>query len=75
MSETIKIIKNQPQNFQDCVKYATLKFFKYFRNDIKQLIFTYPLDKINPDGEPFWKFPKRAPTPIEKIDTSNKYHV
>lgn len=30
-------------------------------NDILQLLYAYPLDKINKDGRPFWSSPKRPP--------------
>ena len=58
------MINKKPDNFNDCVLYAINKFYKYFRNDIKQLIYTYPLDAKTKDGQPFWKLPKRPPTPI-----------
>ena len=30
-------------------------------NDIRQLLYTYPLDKMTKDGKPFWSSPKRPP--------------
>lgn len=30
-------------------------------NDILQLLYAYPLEKINKDGRPFWSSPKRPP--------------
>jgi len=35
LRDAIKLIKNRPVNFDDCIRYAALKFFKYYRNDIK----------------------------------------
>lgn len=74
MREAVKIINNIPKTFDDCIKYATNKFFKYFRNDIRQLMYSYPPDLKTKDGEPFWKLPKRPPQEITKIDPENKLH-
>lgn len=63
-----------PKTFDDCIAYAITKFYKYFRDDIMQLIYTYPLDAKTKDGEPFWKLPKRPPTPIMKFDPENILH-
>lgn len=63
-----------PKNFEDCIAYAITKFYKYFRDDIMQLLYTYPLDAKTKDGEPFWKLPKRPPTPIMKFDPENILH-
>lgn len=54
---------------------ATRKFFKLFRNDIKQLLYMYPLDAKTKDGKPFWKLPKRPPTPTEDINPHNELHA
>lgn len=68
------MLKNNPVNFDGAVEYAVKKFYKYFRNDIKQLLYTYPLDAKTKDGSPFWKLPKRPPTPIEVFDPKNLLH-
>lgn len=39
-----------PKNFEDCISYAITKFYKYFRDDILQLMYTYPLDAKTKDG-------------------------
>jgi hypothetical protein len=36
-----------------------------------QLLYTYPLDAKTKNGEPFWKLPKRPPTPINLFDPEN----
>lgn len=38
-----------------------------------QLIHTYPLDKVDKEGKPFWTLPKRAPTP-EVYSAKNELH-
>lgn len=68
------MIEEKPNNFNDAVFIATNEFFKVFRNDIKQLLYTYPLDAKTKDGKDFWKLPKRPPTPIEQIDPESKLH-
>lgn len=65
LKECIKLVENRPMNFDDAVEMATKVFFQLFRNDIMQLLYTYPLDAKTKDGKPFWKLPKRPPTPIE----------
>lgn len=63
-----------PKSFDDCIAYAIMKFYKYFRDDIIQLLYTYPLDAKTKNGEPFWKLPKRPPTPVKYFDESNLLH-
>ncbi len=67
--------KKAPTNFDDCVSYSVKKFFKFFRNDILQLLHTYPLDAKTKDGEPFWKLPKRPPKPIMELDPKDELAV
>jgi len=68
------MIEKKPDTFSDAIGIATNKFFELYRNDIKQLLYTYPLDAKTKDGKPFWKLPKRPPTPIEEIDPTNELH-
>jgi hypothetical protein len=63
-----------PMNFENCITYAVSKFYKYFRDDIMQLLYTYPLNAKTKDGEPFWKLPKHPPTPIAHFDGKNLLH-
>jgi len=39
-----------PHNFEDCLQYAIIKFYKYFRDDIMQLMYTYPLNAKTKNG-------------------------
>lgn len=73
LKEVIKMLEKRPKEFKDCIDYAVRKFYKYYRNDIKQLIYTYPLDSKTKDGEPFWKLPKRPPTEYS-FDPTNPLH-
>ena len=61
-------------NFDDCISYARQKFQKYFVNDIRQLLYTYPIDSKTKEGKPFWSLPKRPP--VERIfDPNNELHA
>ena len=74
LREVVKLIKNAPASFNECIIWARNKFQKYFVNDINQLLYTYPLDHKTKDGKLFWTMPKRPPTRIE-FDSSNDLHV
>ena len=68
------MINKGPHNFEDCIYYAITKFYKYFRDDILQLMYTYPLDAKTKNGEPFWRLPKRPPTAIMEFNPTNILH-
>ncbi|CAD8207678.1 unnamed protein product [Paramecium octaurelia] len=61
LKSTIKLLQQAPTKLEDCIQWAKNKFQKYFINDIKQLLYTYPVDAKTKDGQPFWKLPKRPP--------------
>lgn len=73
LKEGLKLLKKRPKNFTDCVEFARIKFEKLFNHALKQLIYTYPLDKKNEDGALFWSLPKRPPRPID-FDKDNLLH-
>lgn len=60
----MKFLEKAPLDFNDCIRYAWNKYEKYFVNDIKQLLYVYPIDMKTKDGTLFWQMPKRPPTPI-----------
>jgi len=70
----VKLLKTRPTIFDDCVRYAREKFQKYFVNDIRQLLYTYPLDHKTKEGTLFWSSPKRPPTEIT-FDPKNIQHA
>lgn len=53
---------------------ASKVFHQLFRNDILQLLYTYPLDAKTKDGKPFWKLPKRPPVSLDLIDPIDELH-
>ncbi|KAJ6236431.1 hypothetical protein M0813_27818 [Anaeramoeba flamelloides] len=62
------------KDFQDCVNWAVELFTDLFRNQIAQLLFSYPLNAKNKRGEPFWTGKKRPPVVIE-FDPENDLHL
>ena len=68
------MVTKGPKNFDDCIEYAITKFYKYYRDDVMQLLYTYPLDAKTKNGEPFWRLPKRPPTPISKFNPEDPLH-
>ena len=73
LREAITLLEKKPTTFDDCIRYARIKFQKYFVNDIKQLLYTYPLDLKTKEGKPFWTLPKRPPTEVT-FDPNNDLH-
>jgi len=54
LKEASSYAEKAPKDFTGCLKYARLKFEKYFNYDIRQLLYAYPLDKVTKEGRPFW---------------------
>ena len=74
IKDSLKLAKKAPTTFDDCIKFARERFEKYYNYDIKQLLYVYPLDFKDKEGNPFWKLPKRPPHPVV-FDTENKLYV
>jgi len=77
--ETLSNIKNclvddKPKGFEDCIKWARLKFEEYFNHNIQQLLHNFPADMVTITGAPFWSGPKRAPRPIG-FQLDNQLHI
>mmetsp|Transcript_47391 Transcript_47391/g.112774 ORF Transcript_47391/g.112774 Transcript_47391/m.112774 type:complete len:1011 (+) Transcript_47391:93-3125(+) len=68
------LVSRRPAAFSDCVVWARLKFEELFTNNIKQLLFNFPLDMTTAAGTSFWSGPKRPPAPLV-FDTSDPLHV
>eukprot|EP00002_Diphylleia_rotans_P028574 TRINITY_DN5775_c0_g3_i4.p1 TRINITY_DN5775_c0_g3~~TRINITY_DN5775_c0_g3_i4.p1 ORF type:complete len:1201 (+),score=238.65 TRINITY_DN5775_c0_g3_i4:1107-4709(+) len=58
------ISQEKCQTFDDCIRWARLKFEDMFVNRIKQLIHIFPQDAVTTSGAPFWSPPKRFPCPL-----------
>ena len=63
--KVLKWLKKLPKTFDDCLKIARDKYNKVFVLNIKQLIYSYPLDKKDKNGKLFWTLPKRPPVPLQ----------
>jgi ubiquitin-activating enzyme E1 len=72
--EGVKLLKDRPKTFDDCVAFARKAFEHYFNHAIKQLLHVYPLDAKTKEGAPFWTLPKRAPAPLV-FDETNMLHL
>lgn len=75
LTESLKMVMRGPKTFDDCIEYAVTKFYKYYRDDVMQLLYTYPLDAKTKNGEPFWRLPKRPPTPIMMFNPEDSLHT
>ncbi|CEG71464.1 Putative Podospora anserina S mat genomic DNA chromosome 3, supercontig 2 (Fragment) [Rhizopus microsporus] len=76
--ETLESVNNclaadKPENFDDCITWARLKFEELYSNNIRQLLFNFPPDAVTSTGQLFWSGPKRAPSPL-LFDVNNKTH-
>eukprot|EP00826_Nyctotherus_ovalis_P060721 TRINITY_DN8551_c0_g1_i2.p1 TRINITY_DN8551_c0_g1~~TRINITY_DN8551_c0_g1_i2.p1 ORF type:complete len:190 (-),score=48.40 TRINITY_DN8551_c0_g1_i2:37-606(-) len=74
LKDALKWLGKKPNSFQDCIKYARNKFQKYFVNNAKQLLFTYPLDTREKEGQLFWTLPRRPPRELS-FDPTNELHI
>jgi ubiquitin-activating enzyme E1 len=68
------LVNKRPKNMDDCVVWARLKFEELYVNNIKQLLFNFPIDMVTAGGTPFWSGPKRPPT-VGSFDVDKDLHV
>ena len=62
------------RSFVDCIVWARNKFEKYFYETPSQLLFSFPSDYVDGQGQKFWSGAKRPPTPTH-YDPKNDLHV
>jgi len=72
--EGVKLLKERPKTFEDCVAFARKAFEHYLNHAVRQLLHVYPLDAKTKEGAPFWTLPKRAPAPLV-FDETNLLHL
>ncbi|XP_002733723.2 ubiquitin-like modifier-activating enzyme 6 [Saccoglossus kowalevskii] len=72
--QALKMLKQQPHKWEDCIVLARTKFEKYFNHKAKNLVYAFPLDTRLKDGSMFWQSPKRPPVPID-FDITNQMHT
>ncbi|OWZ23711.1 hypothetical protein PHMEG_0001347 [Phytophthora megakarya] len=68
------LVDDRPMSFEDCISWARFKFEDLFSNQLKQLLYNFPLDQLTTSGTPFWSGPKRPPTPIT-FDAKDPLHL
>eukprot|EP00096_Caligus_rogercresseyi_P005507 TRINITY_DN210_c0_g1_i2.p1 TRINITY_DN210_c0_g1~~TRINITY_DN210_c0_g1_i2.p1 ORF type:complete len:1077 (+),score=356.07 TRINITY_DN210_c0_g1_i2:323-3553(+) len=68
------LVDERPQSFKDCVQWARLLWQDLFHNQIAQLLHSFPPDRVNKSGLPFWSGPKRCPKPLE-FDVEDDLHM
>lgn len=69
-----QMTSDKPENFDDCVRWARMKFEELFNWKIRDLLHMFPLDHVTESGALFWSGSKRPPTPLE-FDAANEYHA
>lgn len=47
-------LDQRPQSYADCLMWARLQFEDLYNNNIQQLLYNLPLDKMSADNTPFW---------------------
>lgn len=56
------------------MRWARLRFEQVFRNDVQQLVYNLPADKLLENGQKFWSGTKRCPTPLQ-FDVNDPAHM
>ncbi|CAG0912219.1 unnamed protein product [Notodromas monacha] len=62
-----------PRTFEDCLRWARMEWETLFRNDVLQILHSFPPDEEKA-GRPFWIPPKRCPKPLE-FDVHDPMHL
>lgn len=74
LPQALKLARNRPQNWLECITMARKKFEKYFNHKARNLLAAFPLDTKLKDGSSFWQSPKRPPQPIS-FDPAQPDHI
>jgi len=59
------LVDQRPQTFEDCVAWARNQWQEQFADQIRQLLFNFPPDKLTENQQPFWSGPKKCPQPLD----------
>ena len=68
------LINNPIKTFDDAIYKSVEMFHTNYKNQIVQLLTTYPPNHKNDDGKPFWSSGKRQPIPLD-FDHNNQNHL
>lgn len=66
------LIKLNIKTFDSCIERAIDMLYENYKNNILQLLTTYPSDSKNEDGNLFWSNGKRAPKSLDRYDSSDE---
>lgn len=58
----------------DCAEYAYNQWYQDYNYNIRQLLHSFPSDKVNEDGTLFWSAGKKCPKVLE-FDKNNETHL
>ncbi|KAF4756285.1 hypothetical protein FOZ63_027267 [Perkinsus olseni] len=72
--ESVKKFLNKDLTMQHCVNLAVDEFTDKYDHAIAQLLYNFPLDHKNSDGNLFWSGPKRPPQVIH-YDANDELHL
>ena len=73
--DVLNFLKKNIKSFNDCVYWAIDMFYENYKHQIVQLLTTYPIDHKTNENTLFWSSGKRMPTPFDKFDSNNNYHL
>lgn len=69
------LIQMNLKTFDNCVQRAVDMFYTNYKNNIVQLLTTYPADSKTDEGNLFWSNGKRMPKPFDKYEADNSHHL
>jgi ubiquitin-activating enzyme E1 len=67
------MVTEPARNFDDCIRWARVKFDEFFNLKIRDLTAQFPIDHLTEEGGRFWSDGKRFPSPVE-YDPADPYH-
>eukprot|EP00940_MAST-03C_sp_MAST-3C-sp2_P001396 g1396.t1 len=68
------LVANKHVTFDECIVWARTQFEEMFANTIRQLLYNFPKDQVDSDGNKFWSGHKRCPDPVV-FDMEDKLHM
>ncbi|MBA43185.1 MAG: hypothetical protein CMF62_04140 [Magnetococcales bacterium] len=75
IEDIVKILKDElPKTYDNCLELGYLYFYRYYRDQIQQLLQKYPKDHKTDTGALFWSGEKKCPTPLD-FDITNETHT
>jgi ubiquitin-activating enzyme E1 len=67
-------LEQRPLSYTDCLAWARIQFEDLYNNNIQQLLYNLPLDKVGADGTPFWSGAKLPPSAV-RFDPADPLHL